>query len=463
MAQSQDRMDEFMLYSSTADTVNIPYEWKNPKQIKDRWPLVHSEDLKGAIYHPTDGYINPADLTQAIARSARSNDVKIERKTQADSYYWDGKSWHVKCSKMTEKGGNLLVSQEKITYVAEHVVTATGNHVQNTSKLINTKIAAIPVEHQYFVTEKEKNRAILEKPLVLIVSSKIPNIRKIQSILEHVIKTNRSLLIIAEVDQQVKSALLMNKVKGNIKVNIIDMPAHGKYKDQTLDDLALITGAKVMNEELGDDLDLIQPACLGEVVKSVTDDRTTVLTTGPKTDKLEERKKEIRKLIKKEDNVYIKKQLEKRLSTLSGFVGVIKVGAYSKVEMKEKKDRVEDAIYAVKAALKEGIVPGGGVALLNAALSIKEKNIGEEIVSKSILSPFKTILDNAGIELKEVPHKKGFGIDVITGKEVDMIKNGIIDPVLVTKTALKNAISVVSTIISADCVISNIRIDNESN
>ena len=316
---------------------------------------------------------------------------------------------------------------------------------------------------QYFVTDKDKNRAILEKPLVLIVSSKIPNIRKIQSILEHVIKTNRSLLIIAEVDQQVKSALLMNKVKGNIKVNIIDMPAHGKYKDQTLDDLALITGAKVMNEELGDDLDLIQPACLGEVVKSVTDDRTTVLTTGPKTDKLEERKKEIRKLIKKEDNVYIKKQLEKRLSTLSGFVGVIKVGAYSKVEMKEKKDRVEDAIYAVKAALKEGIVPGGGVALLNAALSIKEKNIGEEIVSKSILSPFKTILENAGIELNEIPHKKGFGIDVITGKEVDMIKNGIIDPVLVTKTALKNAISVVSTIISADCVISNIRIDNESN
>ena len=123
MAQTQDRMDEFMLYSSTADTVNIPYEWKNPKQIKDRWPLVYSEDLKGAIYHPTDGYINPADLTQAIARSARSNDVKIERKTQADSFYWDGNSWHVQCSKMFEKGGNLLVSQEKVTYVAEHVVT----------------------------------------------------------------------------------------------------------------------------------------------------------------------------------------------------------------------------------------------------------------------------------------------------------------------------------------------------
>ncbi len=155
MAQTQERLDEFMLYSSTADTVNIPYEWKSPKQIKEKWPLVYSEDLKGAIYHPTDGYINPADLTQAIAKSARTSGVKIERKTQADSFSWDGKAWHVKCSKMIEKGGNLIPSEDIITYVAEHVVTATGNHVQNTANLLNTKIAAIPVEHQYIVTEED--------------------------------------------------------------------------------------------------------------------------------------------------------------------------------------------------------------------------------------------------------------------------------------------------------------------
>ena len=155
MAQTQERLDEFMLYSSTADTVNIPYEWKSPKQIKEKWPLVYSEDLKGAIYHPTDGYINPADLTQAIAKSARTSGVKIERKTQADSFFWDGKAWHVKCSKMIEKGGNLIPSEDIITYVAEHVVTATGNHVQNTANQLNTKIAAIPVEHQYIVTEED--------------------------------------------------------------------------------------------------------------------------------------------------------------------------------------------------------------------------------------------------------------------------------------------------------------------
>ena len=155
MAQTQERLDEFMLYSSTADTVNIPYEWKSPKQIKEKWPLVYSEDLKGAIYHPTDGYINPADLTQAIAKSARTRGVKIERKTQADTFFWDGKAWHVKCSRMIEKGGNLIPSEDTITYVAEHVVTATGNHVQNTANQLNTKIAAIPVEHQYIVTEED--------------------------------------------------------------------------------------------------------------------------------------------------------------------------------------------------------------------------------------------------------------------------------------------------------------------
>ena len=146
---------------------------------------------------------------------------------------------------------------------------------------------------------------------------------------------------------------------------------------------------------------------------------------------------------------------------LSGSVGMVKVGADSKVEMKEKKDRVEDAIYATKAALKEGIVPGGGVALLKASQKISAKAVGEEILLKAITSPFHTILENAGIDTTR-KMKEGEGVDVITGDFVNMIDNGIIDPVLVTKSALKNAVSVVSTIISADCVISNIRM-NESN
>ena len=148
---------------------------------------------------------------------------------------------------------------------------------------------------------------------------------------------------------------------------------------------------------------------------------------------------------------------------LTGSVGIVRVGANSKVELKEKKDRTEDAIYATKAALKEGIVPGGGVALLNASQKITANAVGEEILLKAIQSPFYTILENAGIHLMEgTEDHEGYGIDVITGERAEMISTGIIDPVLVTKSALKNAVSVVNTIISADCVISNIRM-NESN
>ena len=304
----------------------------------------------------------------------------------------------------------------------------------------------------------------MDNPYVLISSSPIPNIRKIQTVLEFCIKQNRALLIVGELEQQPKAALLANKVKGNIKVNFVDLPGFGPTKEDTIADLAIVTGAKVINEELGDDFDLIEPDCLGNVIKARTDDKNTIFTVNKTGSELKERIAHVKKLIKKEDkNPYMRKKLEQRLAILAGSVGVIYVGADSKVELKEKKDRVEDALYATKAALKEGIVPGGGVALLNAASNIDEDNAGEKILTTSILSPFCTILDNAGLERCN-PEKPGYGIDVTTGKEVNMVKAGIIDPVLVTKSALRNAVSVVTTIISADCVINNIRIiPNESN
>ena len=312
----------------------------------------------------------------------------------------------------------------------------------------------------HFVTDTEKHEAILEEPLVLIVGSQIPNIRKIQPILEHVIKHKKELLIVAQVDQQLKSALMMNKVKGNIKVNIVDLPGFGPTKQDTVQDLAFLTGATVINEELGDDMDLITLDCLGKAEKAVTNDKNTVITTIDLGKDLTERIKNVKKAIKNEKNPFLKKKQQDRLAMLSGKVGVVKVGAASKVELKEKKDRVEDAIYATKAALKEGIVPGGGVALLNASQELFGDK-AEEILLNAIKAPFHVILDNASIEEQDEP-MLGQGIDVITGDLCDMISSGIIDPVLVTKSALKNAVSVVTTIISADCVISNIRM-NESN
>ena len=313
----------------------------------------------------------------------------------------------------------------------------------------------------HFLTDTEKHECVLEEPVVLIVGSKIPNIRKIQPILEHVIKYKKELLIVAEVDQQLKSALMMNKVKGNIKVNIIDLPGFGPTKQDTVQDLAFLTGATVINEELGDDMDLITIDCLGKADKAVTNSKNTVITTIDLNIDLKERIESVKKAIKNEKNPFLKKKTQERLAMLSGKVGVVKVGADSKVELKEKKDRVEDAIYATKAALKEGIVAGGGVALLNASQEVWPGDLSEEILLNAIKAPYHVILDNAGIEDQDEPIL-GKGIDVITGELCDMVKVGIVDPVLVTKSALKNAVSVVTTIISADCVISNMRGDEGS-
>jgi len=316
---------------------------------------------------------------------------------------------------------------------------------------------------QHFVTNTDKHLAELDNPYVLIVSSEIPNVRKIQDILEHVIKKGRALLIVAPVAQSVKAALMMNRVKGNIKINIIDLPGFGPTKKDATEDLAILTGATVINEELGDDLDLIGIDHLGEAEYSITSESNTVITLDGITEGIEERIAKVAKKVEDEKNGFIKKKLESRLAMLSGSVGIIKVGAGSKIELKEKKARAEDAIYATKAALKEGIVPGGGSALYWASKKISADSVGEEILLEAIKAPFHTILDNAGItDLISLDAPEYHGIDVISGKCVDMIEAGIVDPVLVTKSALKNAVSVVSTIISADCVISNARAD-ESN
>ena len=367
----------------------------------------------------------------------------------------------ISCNNDLALGKIISEAYEKVG--KDGVVLMEGSDTENTYvEIVDGVQIESGLTSPHFITDTEKQRAVLENPVVLIVSSEIPNIRKIQHILEFTIKNNRSLLIVAQVSQQVKSALLMNKVKNNIKVNIVDLPGFGPTKQDTIKDLAILTNSIVINEELGDDLDGISLDVLGEVEKSVTDDKSTVITTLEVTEDVSERIKEVQSLKKKEKNGFLKKFIEQRLAMLSGSVGIIRVGADSKVELKEKKDRVEDAIYATKAALKEGIVPGGGIALLNASQFLTPDNVGETILFKAIQAPFETILHNAGIENYEIPNTKGFGIDVISGNTVDMVDRGVIDPLLVTKTALKNAISVVSTIISANCVISNIRVNESS-
>jgi len=313
-----------------------------------------------------------------------------------------------------------------------------------------------------FITDPLKKTAELENPLILILESPVETIRQIQSVLEHVITNKKSLLIIGDLEQTVLSALAMNKVKGNIKVNVINAPTYGINKKDTLNDLAILTGATIINEDLGDDMDLISVEHLGTCLKSITTDAETIL-------QVDESNTEVLALI---DNIKTQLsetkapgeviRLERRLARLSAKVAVVKVGANSEVELKEKADRVEDAICATKAAIKEGIVPGGGIALLDASETINADSIGHTVLLNAITAPFYTILRNAGIETIPTERKRGVGLNVITNSPVNMIESGIIDPLLVTKSALRNAASVAITILSTDCVINNLRA-NEGN
>ncbi len=315
------------------------------------------------------------------------------------------------------------------------------------------------ITNSHFITNKQNKTAELENPLVLLIESPVDTIRQIQSVLEYVIKNNKPLLIIGDLEQGVLSALAMNKNKGNIKVNVINAPTYGVNKKQILDDLSLLTGATIINEDLGDDLDLIQVEHLGSCLKSVTTHNETVIQIKETSDKVLNIIEDIKEQLSKDNPSYEVIKLEKRLAMLAARIAIVKVGANSDIELKEKTDRVEDAICATKAAVKEGIVSGGGIALLNAAKHIKSKSVGEQVLLEAIKAPFKTILENAGIVDYDLPTIKGKGLNVVTGNMVNMIKSGIIDPLLVTKSALQNAASVATTILSTDCVINNLRID----
>jgi chaperonin GroEL len=353
----------------------------------------------------------------------------------------------------------------KIIADAFRSVGETGIVMMETSSNAETEIEVIEgvqydkgLVNSNFITNPSKRTSELDNPVVLIIESPVEGIRQIQSVLEYVIKANRSLLIIADVETNVLSALAMNKVKGNIKVNVINAPTYGVNKKDTLADLALLTGATIINEDLGDDMDLIQPEHLGTCLKSITDDFETIIQVGGVAEEVQALIDSIKEQLGGKLNPGEVIRLEKRLARLSAKVAIVKVGANSDIELKEKADRVEDAICATKAAIKEGIVPGGGIALLDASENHVWLSIGGEVLLKAIKAPYNTILKNAGVESVKAPRAKGYGLNVVTNEYVNMIEAGIIDPLLVTKSALRNASSVAVTILSTDCVINNLRI-----
>ena len=424
-----------------------------------------------------DGTTTATVLAKAILDEAEEHSLLDDERAMRDGInkgvakvleYLTKKSKKVKGKKIDQVATISANNDEELGKTigeAFRLVDETGIVMMETNEQPDTVVELIEgvqydqaLKNNHFITNKEKGTAELENPLVLIVESVIPNVRKIQSVLEYVIKNGKSLLIIADVDPQVTSALAMNKAKGNIKVNIVDAPTYGISKKDVLSDLCAVTGATLINEDLGDDMDLIQPEHLGSCIKAVTNHEETILRVDL-SDKPEVKEtiSLLESQIKETKNPNIIIRLEKRLAKLKAKVATVKVGANSEIELKEKRDRVEDAICATKAAIKEGIVPGGGIALLNASMCLKPDSIGEEVLYQAIRKPYELILKNAGVREYVDPDEEGRGLNVVTGNTVDMVKAGIIDPLLVTKSALLNAASVATTILSTDCVINNIR------
>ncbi len=328
----------------------------------------------------------------------------------------------------------------------------------------------------YMATDTDKMEADLKDPLILLTDQKISNIQDILSLLEGVMKAGRPLLIVAEdVDGEALATLLLNKIRGTLNVVAIKAPGFGDRRKRILEDIAVVTGGRVAEKDLGVNLSDITLDMLG-TAKSVKVDKDSTLIVGGAGDKeaIQDRVEQIKGEIDRSNSDFDKEKLQERMSKLTGGVAVLKVGAATESELKEKKSRIEDALQSTRAAVEEGIVPGGGVALLDAIPALdnvkcdsQDEQVGVDILRKALVAPLREIASNAGYEGNVVVEKvkglkKGEGLNSATGEYGDMIKMGVNDPTKVTRTALESAASVATLLLITDCTVNEIPKDAEA-
>jgi len=367
-----------------------------------------------------------------------------------------------------EKIGELIAdAMEKVGY--DGVITVEdGKSIETELEVVEGMQFDKGFLSPYMATDREKMRAELDEPLILLTDKKISNVRDLVSVLEHAAQQSRSLLIVAEdIEGEAQAAIILNLIRGSVKVCAVKTPGFGDEKQEFLEDIAILTGATVITEKKGLKLDQFKPEWLGKARKVQVDNEKTIIVEG-KGDKkeIDERKKLLESQTKLADSQHQKTELKKRLAKLGGGVAVIKVGAATETELKEKKMRIDDALNATKAAVEEGVIPGGGLLLLKAQEELKtqqltgDESIGFEIVQRALEYPVRQIATNAGKEGAEVVarlrvEKGDVGYNAKTDTYEDLSKAGVIDPTKVVRSALQNAASISGMILTTEALVTD--------